>query len=48
MGGGGGTAVYLPATIRSVVELSIADSMQGIAAVATAAVEARSSDDDRG
>ena len=38
----------LPAIIRSAVESSITASMQGIAAVTTATVEARSAADDNG
>ena len=38
----------LPAIIRSAVEASITSAMQGVAAVTTAAVEARSAADDRG
>ena len=38
----------LPAIIRSAVEASIAAAMQGVPAVTTAAVEARSAVDDRG
>ena len=38
----------LPTIIRSAVEALIAADMQGVAAVTTAAVEARSAADDRG
>ena len=38
----------LPAIIRSAVEASIAAAMQGVAAVTTAELEARSAADDRG
>ena len=38
----------LPTIIRSAVEASIAAAMQGVAAVTTAELEARSAADDRG
>ena len=48
LGGGGRPSVGLPTIIRSAVEALIAADMQGVAAVTTVAVEARSEADDRG
>ena len=48
LGGGGGPFVDLPAIIWSAVEASIMASMQGVAAIITAAVEECLADDDRG
>ena len=48
LGAGGSPNVDLPAIIRSPVKELIAAVMQGVAAVTTAAVEARSAADDRG
>ena len=48
MGDGGSPNVNLSAIIRSAVEASISAAMQGVTAVITAAVEARSVADDCG
>ena len=48
LGAEGSLNVDLPAIIRFAVEASIAAAIQGVAAVTTAAVEARSAADDRG
>ena len=48
LGAGSSPNMDLPAMIRSAVEESIAAATQGVAAVTTAAVEARSAADDHG